>query len=280
MDVYQRVEGRRTRGTARWELREESLPQEEVGKVCTVREVEQGRRVIVSSAEPPGLREMPATILKVLEEWGCTWMWKSLCLTGNDHWLEDAIEAGTCRAVTDGSYIKEVLPNVCSAAFILECSEGRGRIVGSFPEQTVAACAYRGELLGLMAIHLILLAANKVRPDLEGTVDVFSDCVGALEKVSDLPPNRIPSRCRHSDILKNIMVNCSELTFALNYLHVRAHQDDEVEYHKLSRPSQLNCLVDLYAKEVIWGLDGDELPPQEVFPLEPVAVFVGQEKMT
>ena len=85
---------------------------------------------------------MPETILEVLEEWGCTWMWRSLRLIGDDHWLEDAIEAGTCRAVTDGSYIKELYPNICSAAFILECKEGRGRIVGSFPEQTAAACAY------------------------------------------------------------------------------------------------------------------------------------------
>jgi hypothetical protein len=34
------------------------------------------------------------------------------------------------------------------------------------------------------------------------------------------------------------------------------------------------------AKEVIWDLDGEDLPPQGVFPLEPVAIFVGQEKMT
>ena len=34
---------------------------------------------------------------------------------------------------------------------------------------------------------------------------------------------------------------------------------------------------------MIWGLDGDELPPQEVFPLPiavPIAVFIGPEIMT
>ncbi len=90
----------------------------------------------MSTAEPPRPRDMPMTILEVLEEWGCTWMWTSLHLIGDDHWLEEAIAAGTCRAVTDGSYIKEVLPKVCSTAFILECSEGRGRIVGSFAEHS------------------------------------------------------------------------------------------------------------------------------------------------
>ena len=119
-------------------------------------------------------------------------MWESLRLVGDDHWLEEAIESGTCRAVTDGSYIKEMYPNICSAAFVFECNEGRGRIIGSFLEQTTTACAYRGELLGLLAIHLIFLAANKVRPRLEGTIEVISDCLGALTSVADLPTTRIP----------------------------------------------------------------------------------------
>ena len=76
------------------------------------------------------------------------------------------------------------------------------------------------------------------------------------------------------------MVNCSNVSFSVNYQHVRAHQDDTVQYPKLSRPSQLNCVMDLHAKGVIWGLEGGEMPSQKVFPLEPVSIFVGEEKMT
>ena len=104
--------------------------------------------------------------------------------------------------VTDGSYIKKMVPELCSAAFILECEEGTGRIVGSFPESCKVANAYRGELLGLMAIHLLLLAANKVWPTLQGRAKVYSDCLGALQEVTTLPQHRIPSRYRHSDDLK------------------------------------------------------------------------------
>jgi hypothetical protein len=64
-----------------------------------------------------------------------------------------------------------------------------------------------------MAIHLIKLAINKINPDLAGSVHIFSDCLGALHKVKDLPPSRFPSNCAHSDVLKNILVNCSNLTF-------------------------------------------------------------------
>ena len=89
-------------------------------------------------------------------------MWKLLRLIGDDGWLKRAIVRGTLVTVTDGSYMQELLPDLCSAAFILECSEGSSRIVGSFAEASRGANAYRGELLGLMAIHLILLAANKL----------------------------------------------------------------------------------------------------------------------
>ena len=125
---------------------------------------------------------MLTIFLEVLEEWGSIWMWLSFHLIGNNHWLEEAIEAEPCVAMTDGLYIREVFPNVYSAAFILECSKFRGRIVGSFPKQSTMANTYQGELIGLKAIHLILLAAGRVQPGMTGTMEVASDCLGAFGK--------------------------------------------------------------------------------------------------
>jgi hypothetical protein len=148
-------------------------------------------------------------------------------------------------AVMDGSFMKDLYPHIHSAALVLECTKGRGRVWCSFPEASQVACSYRGELIGLMAIHLILLAINEVNPGLKGFIHIYSDCLGALEKVKNLPPTRIPSRLAHSDVLKNILVNCSDLSFDHFYLHVCAHQDDKEEYHNLSRPSQLNVNVNM-----------------------------------
>ncbi len=64
-----------------------------------------------------------------------------------------------------------------------------------------------------MAIHLILKAVNEISPNLTGSVQILSDCLGGLNKVKDLPPYRIPTQCSHSDILKNIIANCSDLSF-------------------------------------------------------------------
>ena len=49
-------------------------------------------------------------------------------------------------------------------------------------ELNMDAGSYRGELLGLMVIHLILKAVNVVSPNLRGSVHILSDCMGALKK--------------------------------------------------------------------------------------------------
>ena len=171
-----------------------------------------------------------------------------MSVSGGTEWIRHSIADGSLVAVTDGSYICKLYPNLCSAAFVIECSKGQGQIVGSFSERLDVANAYRGELLGLMVIHLILLSVNKIHPELKGEVEIVSDCLGALNRVTYLPPYRIPSRCRHSDILKNILVHCRDLSFATTYSHIKAYQDDHTSFKNLDRKAQLNCICDHAAK--------------------------------
>lgn len=126
--------------------------------------------------------------------------------------------------MSDGSYIKEITNEICSCGYVLECIEGRGRIAGSFPEKSKEACAR----VLLLAIHFTLLAGNKIDPKLQGKVEIVSDCLGALSKITNLPENRIPSGCKHLDILKVIMVHHDNMLFYCEYIstsmiHVDVH---------------------------------------------------------
>jgi hypothetical protein len=207
-------------------------------------------------------------------------MWENLQWVGDDDWLLTAIDEETCIAVRDGSYMKDLYPNINSAAVVLECSQGRGRIWCLLPEVSRMACSYRGELVGLKAIHLILLAINEVNPGLTGSVHIYSDCMGALEKVKSLLPSRVPSSLAHLDSLKNILVNFSNVSFEQLYSHVLAHQDDKVDYSNLSRPSQLNVIIDYNAKQGLWNLQPTCPPSKQAFPLEPVCIFAESSKIT
>jgi hypothetical protein len=82
------------------------------------------------------------------------------------------------------------------------------------------------------------------------------------------------------DVLKNILVNCSGLSFTRLFSHISAHQDDRSRFEDLSRPAQLNCVVDFGAKWALLELDALDLPRQEPLPLEAISVFAGREKMT
>ena len=95
-----------------------------------------------------------------------------------------------------------------------------------------------------------------------------------------LPPYCIPSQCRHSDILKTIMVNCTNLSFQREYLHVVVHQDDHTRWEDMSRATQLNSACNAGAKATLHAQDVTNLPPQEVFPLELIRMFVEGMKMT
>jgi hypothetical protein len=82
-------------------------------------------------------------------------------------------------AMTDGSSMKALLyPDIHLAAFVLECKNRMGRIWGSFPGLSRCGCNYRGELVGLMAIHLIILATNEANAGPTGRVEIRSDCLG------------------------------------------------------------------------------------------------------
>ncbi len=149
-----------------------------------------------------------------------------------------------------------------------------------FPEASKAAIAFQGELLGLMAIHLLLLAVKTVSPGLAGWVKIYSDYLGALGRTAELPPYHIPTRCKHSDVLKIILVNCGGLLFHREYIHINAHQNNLKRWEDLLREAQLNAACDAGAKKMLHSQDITNLPQQEPFPLELLCLFVEGTKMT
>jgi hypothetical protein len=142
------------------------------GAVATVEEVMPGMMKVCSVAYPPIRSVTPANFLDILRGWGKTWIWDNLKVTGGTDWIAQAISKNSLVTVTDGSYIKEDYHHLCLVAFMLECTQGQGHAIGAFPEASAAANAYWGELLGLMAVHLLLLAVNTVSPGLSGRVKI------------------------------------------------------------------------------------------------------------
>ncbi len=274
MDVYSSTARKLNRYT-----KTSTGPWEERGEICSVDKIQPRVFGITSTACNAPTAPIPNSILAVLRKWGYTWLWEHMRVEGVMEWISEAIQDRSLVVVIDGSYIRQLHQNLCLAAFVVECAKGGGKIIRTFSESTLAANVYRGELLGLMAIHLLLVSVNRVHNTLVGSVEVVSGCLGALKRVVHLPPYWIPLHCKHSDILKNIPVNCQDLTFTLYYLHVIAHQDDNVAFNKLSQKSQLSCICDHLAKQCISESTQQQQQDSYLFPLEPIGIFIKGAKL-
>ena len=145
---------------------------------------------------PPPPEIEPSSFWEVLEKWESTWLWDNVNMVGTNTWIAEAITDYSLLAVTDGSFMRKQYPDMCTCAFILECTHCKGKLVGRFPEQSKAAGSYRGELLGLLSIQLILLMVNTVHSNLSGEAHIYSDCLNAVDWVSTLPSDRIPARTK------------------------------------------------------------------------------------
>jgi hypothetical protein len=114
----------------------------EKGDICSVTEI--ATAVWQSSAlvARPLPSSSPGTLVDKLNHWGHGWLWDNLEVTGNGLWLNEAILSGSCIAAADGLFMKEAHPHLCSTAFTLECTKGRGVITGSFAEFTSVTSAF------------------------------------------------------------------------------------------------------------------------------------------
>jgi hypothetical protein len=121
----------------------ETRPSTRHGTICSVEpthagQVQGGWRLTSLGQEATGA-PAPQTFMDVLRSWGNTWLWEIISMAGGYNWVHEAITDGTLLAVTDGSYVCKRYPDLCSAAFVLKCTKGRGRMIGSFSESSQVA---------------------------------------------------------------------------------------------------------------------------------------------
>jgi hypothetical protein len=111
-------------------------------RLCNCRRIKARSLEGVLGCLPPHPACSAGIVSGCLAGWGHTWLWNKIRVVGGTDWLSHAIAGETLVAVTDGSYIREHYPELCSAAFILECTQGGGHVTGAFPEALIDANAF------------------------------------------------------------------------------------------------------------------------------------------
>jgi len=103
-----------------WDVTRRNQPVNFQCTLCTVDDISETTVSIASELVMPlpQLEEQHKNFLDVLATWDQTWIWDSLKVVGEKNWIHGAIRRGTLRAVTGGSNIRELHPEICSASFV------------------------------------------------------------------------------------------------------------------------------------------------------------------
>ena len=209
-------------------------------------------------------------------------MWSGIVNEGADlRWVLQAIENGSGIWVTDGSYNKKIAPLISGAGWVFYCTVQEKKLYGTFYEFSTKAGSYRAELLGLLAIHVLMSALESFYNLKPSTAKICCDNSGALFKAKEYR-RRIPTGASQADIKRVLRNVKTKLKSTFEYEWVPSHQDRYKLWSQLPLVQQLNCICDSLAKTAVQESLHcfDHRTRTQVLPCESAAVFVGGSKQT
>lgn len=155
---------------------------------------------------------------------GGTWLWDGLQFDGDLSWLIEALANHTTIFVTDGSYNPDVSKDICSTGWVIFCSHTKKKVTGSFYEVSASASNYRGELMGVVTLHLFLLVVEEFFHIPPCSPDLWCDNQGAINRTKK-NKHRIGTQTKHSDLLRVLQWVKNHMKSKFVYNLICFHQD-------------------------------------------------------
>ena len=181
--------------------------------------------------------------------------------------------------VTDGSFDRKRAPLVSGAGWVITCRTAQKFLRGSFHETSVSASAYRGKLLGMVALHTFALALSQFHSLEKASGKMCCNNMGALGQ-SSKTSKRVCTGAKQADLLRAIRSIKSYSLIHFQYEHVDSHMDRIKLWRYLTLEQQLNADCDRQAKSAVHrSFFGASTPRgKQLLPREKAAVFVGGNK--
>jgi hypothetical protein len=193
-----------------------------------------------------------------------------------------SLKNGTALWCKDGSYDQVVMPDVSSSGWTIFDPKPTSHIKGCYFEVSgeAAAGSYCGELLGLIALHLVACAFKELygEPDCRNTM--ICDNESALNRAAELR-RRISTLAHHSDLLRLLRNIKLLLSNFFRYKHVYGHADKTKKQKDLTLEEQLNVFCDHLAKSARWrSIFVERGIRSQTLPKEKAALFLHRVKQT
>ena len=219
------------------------------------------------------------TLKDILQKWGDMWMWEHNDLEDDGIWLANAITDQSAMIVCDGSFQPDLTKIRGSAAWTIECTTTKKRIMGVIPSTTTTSNAYRAELTGIYVSLTYALAVCIKHKLTSGKIEIGCDNEQGIY-LSSIFNDRVTTKMKHSDILRAIRtVRCS-FPVKMKFTHIDGHQDDGKLYSQLDRLAQLNVDCDTLAKAALKRYHRHNTPTHDSLPHEVFIMHIRSEKVT
>ncbi len=174
-------------------------------------------------------------------------LWLSLDYNGDGSWILDGMLGQSLVIIHGGSYMKEVVPHISSAATMIYCRNAKARCKCTRTKQSASASSYYGEILGRVMTQLILNAAASKCHDAIPLVMVDCDNNGVFSH-GKKPLRPFPTNNSQADILcvfKNLVA--AQPTH-VQYKYMQSHADNTKRLQDCLLKEQMNINVDSLAK--------------------------------
>ena len=186
--------------------------------------------------------EEEGAFIEHLKNYGGEWFWEDIQWPDGTEWMAEAMKNGTLTSVTDGSYMEHLHRNMSGAGWIIQDRASGKRVQVSLAEWSTTAGSYRGKLLGMLAVRVLLLAAEeyyRASTTNQTGNSVSCDTMGALHTFAK-ECKRVPASRSNADIRRTLgEVNRLALNkYSLE--HVKGHRDSNTRPEDLSLEAQLN----------------------------------------
>ncbi len=166
-------------------------------------------------------------------------------------WLKTALEEGRTILAIDRSYSWTCGPDVCGAGWEIACQKSRKILNGSFYEFFSDASAYRGELLGLVALHTLILRVCQYYHLTLVQGKIICDRKSALNESSKQRRRNRPGAAQ-GDVFRALQTIHQEMQGTnLEYERVKSHQDLRKPWWCLTLKEQINTMCNTMANGAV-----------------------------
>ena len=192
---------------------------------ASIQRIDQMRITLHSIATMPVTVPIETDFWTVLRSFENQSLWKNFVCDGDGSWIHQGMRQGTLTIVHDGSYMKELDKNVCSAGFMIFCSRTKCQAKGAVAEWSENADNYRAEILGGVLIQLVLRAASRTPNATYEPVEIDCNNQGAVTH-GNTATRVLKAKQEQADILRSFKQLVMENSFKSEFKWVASHQDD------------------------------------------------------